>query len=399
MTSSVMLAQLRAVLCDIEQRVPSDDWVDVLVSSVMVPTFENEQRARRRRLEGLGRLAEVVRSDPDFELARDCRPAEMSALVRADREAAVAFSVNHPSIEADQAVLVSTLTKVFVYMNGRYAYTGVQPSSLFVGSSGTGVFWQLEFWQSWPLDDVLDVSDWLLDAEPGLAALWREKNARPLVDFGEPGVSEPHPAVMDPPRVSLDSAVDWTGETQSPPVLPVDLGELGVPESPPPPPVLMPPSPGLAHYVLDEPETSSPAIEVVESTDLSMDDLEDTAKRIREANALADKQESLDKDSDVSGDEGDAEEFDHDGLEAWNDAGLDLPLNPPVAGGIVDKASALQGFLGISPGRVGLDVSGKTVSEVRANPKGSLDPPAPSAVGPSVPGFLPDGPAGGGDTD
>ena len=195
MTSSAMLAQLRAVLCDIERRVPSDDWVDVSITSVTVPTFENQQRARRRTLEGLGRLAEVVRLDSDFELDRDCRPVDMSALVRVDRAAAAAFSVPHPSIEADQAVLVSTVTKMFVYLNGRYAYTGVQPSSLFPGFAGSGVLWQLEYWRSWPLADVLDISDHVLEDEPGLAVLWSEKNAKPRIDSSEPGVPEPPPVV------------------------------------------------------------------------------------------------------------------------------------------------------------------------------------------------------------
>ena len=150
----------------------------------------------------------------------------------------------------------------------------------------------------------------------------------------------------------------------------------------------------------EDPESSGPAIEVVESTDLSMDDLEDVAKRIREANALADTQESLDNVSDGAGDEGDAGESDDGGLEDGKDAGPDLVLDPGVARDIAGKMSVLQGFLGTRPaGRALPGLSGETVPERRADPAGPVDPPAPLAVEPSIPGFLPDGPAAGDDPD
>ena len=176
MKASALFAGLRGVLCDIERRVSSDEWLEIDVYSLQLSNPENRQRDHRRWLDGLAGLAAVLRSKPDFELTENSRPAEIAAFVALDPVAAEGLSFGHPTVETHQGVFVSTRLKVLVYVDNHYMYTARQGSPIFLSSRQRAPWWHVADWSSWPLADVIEFSDHALGLYPDLAARWREES-------------------------------------------------------------------------------------------------------------------------------------------------------------------------------------------------------------------------------
>lgn len=178
------VAQLRAVLDDLER--VGGEWlgIEALVFPECRETRQWDlvfplgcraagQRARRRRLEGLGRFARAVEVHPELGIDLDLGPERITALEAVDPEAAAAVRFRGPFTGGKQVVFVCGEKTVRLYVNGSYAYSLKLGSSLLIDFDCRNRRWEIEDWRLWPLEDVVDIAPRVLEEQPELAQAWR----------------------------------------------------------------------------------------------------------------------------------------------------------------------------------------------------------------------------------
>ena len=169
------VARLRAVLDDVERAAWAEKCLGVEVFE-FASDRETVQRERRRRLEARGRFARAVDAHPGLGVDRDLGPESIADLEAADPEAAEAWHGRFR--DWNQVVFVCGEKTVRLYVNGSYAYTFKQGSSLLVNAGGRGRRWEPRDWYLWPLEDVVDIAPRVLEEHSGLAEAWRGIAAR-----------------------------------------------------------------------------------------------------------------------------------------------------------------------------------------------------------------------------
>ena len=171
------VSQLRAVLDDLEGIGSSEEWLVIEVTAFPTDRPEPRQRERRRRLEARARFARAVDAHPELGIERDLGPESITALEAVDPEAAAAFRWRVSSAEWKQVVFAAGEKTVRLYVDGRYAYTLKQGSSLLVDYAGGARRWEIVDWRWWRLADVIDIASWVLEEHPELAEAWRRVTA------------------------------------------------------------------------------------------------------------------------------------------------------------------------------------------------------------------------------
>ena len=180
------VTQLRAVLDDLEGIGSSEEWLVIEVTAFPTDRPESRQREQRRRLDARARFARAVGAHPELGIERDLGPESITALEAVDPEAAAAFRWRVSSAEWKQVVFASGEKTVRLYVDGRYAYTLKQGSSLLVDYAGGARRWEIVDWRWWRLADVIDIASWVLEEHPELAEAWRRVTA------GTPEMEERH---------------------------------------------------------------------------------------------------------------------------------------------------------------------------------------------------------------
>lgn len=180
--SAVM--QLRAVLDDLER--VGGEWLGIEV--LVFPEYlqprhwdlvfpfgcrETVQRERRRRLEAWGRIVRAVDAHPELGIDRDLGPERITALEAVEPEVAAAVRFRGPLTDGKQVVFACGEGTVRLYVNGSYAYSLKQGSSLLIDHDVLGRRWEIEDWRLWPLEDVVDIAPRVLEDQPELAEAWR----------------------------------------------------------------------------------------------------------------------------------------------------------------------------------------------------------------------------------
>jgi hypothetical protein len=166
------VTQLRAVLDDLERAASPEESLRLVVLD-LPSGREAVQRNRRRRLEARGRFARSLAVHSELGVDKDLGPENITALEAVDPEAAEAFETLGSSTGWNQVAFVHGKKTVRLYVNGSYAYTLKQGSSLLVDYGGRARRWELEDWVLWPLEDVIDIAPRVLEEYPALAQAWR----------------------------------------------------------------------------------------------------------------------------------------------------------------------------------------------------------------------------------
>lgn len=171
------LTRLRAVLDDLERVGWAEKCLGLEIWN-FTSDREGVQRVRRARLEARSRFAQAVEAHPELTIDRDLGPESITALEAVDPEAAAAWDrAEFKNGNWNQAVFVTGPETVRLYVNGCYAYTFKEGSSLLVGYDGPRRRWEVRDWFLWPLEDVVDIASGVLEEYPELAEAWERVSA------------------------------------------------------------------------------------------------------------------------------------------------------------------------------------------------------------------------------